>query len=234
MQSRLRMLAAAPIHLLLLVLGVRACVHAWSHTRVFLHVFWCPADLWPYTCSKEPLKRQKMKPRKPVCARFHFFPVLFLLHCSVFPLPACLLTCNLRVMLAEMAQNGQVVRIAKSKSTILPEEPGYGTESVRDEIYRIVDILDPIDRVKLRYASSLLSHAFPRCAACKLSLRSQKFQHGGTFASTHTLCSGRRWNPCILDALRKRTMKMKRTMRTMTPARGTERTIVKRPKMTKN
>ena len=51
---------------------------------------------------------------------------------------------------AEKARLRQVVRIAKSKSTVLPDEPGYGTESVRDEIYRIVDILDPIDRVKLR------------------------------------------------------------------------------------
>ena len=51
---------------------------------------------------------------------------------------------------AEKARLRQVVRIAKSKSIVLPDEPGYGTESVRDEIYRIVDILDPIDRVKLR------------------------------------------------------------------------------------
>ena len=51
---------------------------------------------------------------------------------------------------AEKARLRQVVRIAKSKSVVLPDEPGYGTESVRDEIYRIVDILDPIDRVQLR------------------------------------------------------------------------------------
>jgi hypothetical protein len=51
---------------------------------------------------------------------------------------------------ADKARLRSVVRIAKSKSTVLPSEAGYGTESVRDEIYRIVDILDPIDRVKLR------------------------------------------------------------------------------------
>ena len=65
----------------------------------------------------------------------------------------------------EKARLRNVVRIAKSKSTVLPDEPGYGTESVRDDIYRIVDILDPIDRVKLRFIKilPLLDMASPTC-----------------------------------------------------------------------
>ena len=40
----------------------------------------------------------------------------------------------------------QVVRIAKSKGTIAPDDEGFGLESVRDDITRIVDLIDPIDR----------------------------------------------------------------------------------------
>ena len=50
----------------------------------------------------------------------------------------------------EKARLRNVVRVAKSKSSVEPNEEGYGIETVRDDIYRIVDILDPIDRVKLR------------------------------------------------------------------------------------
>jgi hypothetical protein len=90
-----------------------------------------------------------------------------------------------------------VVRLAKSKSTILPEEPGYGTESVRDEIYRIVDILDPIDRVKIRYVLPsnpiVLSLSLGTCQSaaksCKMLspvLHTQTQTHRETRKDTHT------------------------------------------------
>lgn len=101
------------------------------------------------------------------------------------------------MILTEILQNGQVVRIAKSKSVILPEEPGYGTESVRDEIYRIVDILDPIDRVKIRsvlpsnpiFVSPSLGRCQSAAKSCKMLspvLHTQTQKRTERHAQTHT------------------------------------------------
>ena len=106
------------------------------------------------------------------------------------------------MILTEILQNEQVVRIAKSKSTILPEEPGYGTESVRDEIYRIVDILDPIDRVKIRYVLPSnrivllyrLEHVSPQPNLVRCSHLCFTHTHTHTHTHTYTHTDMRAWH----------------------------------------
>lgn len=43
-----------------------------------------------------------------------------------------------------------MVRNAKAKASVRPDEEGFGVNSVRDEVTRVVDILGPVDKAKLR------------------------------------------------------------------------------------
>lgn len=52
----------------------------------------------------------------------------------------------------ERARLRGVVRIAKAKASVLPGERGFGTSSVRDDVTRVVDVLAPVDGVRLRVA----------------------------------------------------------------------------------
>lgn len=44
----------------------------------------------------------------------------------------------------------QVLRTSKSKPAAGPDDPGFGTDSVRDAVGRVVDIIDPTDKAQLR------------------------------------------------------------------------------------
>jgi len=51
---------------------------------------------------------------------------------------------------SEKSRLRQMVRIINAKASVQPGEAGYGAASIRDDIARVVDLIDPVDRTSLR------------------------------------------------------------------------------------